>query len=178
MFWKVWNIFRILENFSDFCFPKFGNGQAPRGHCLSISKFWKVGKLKSLENMLLLLQPLWVTVLSLSLVPAKRNKDDRSAQAVQDEASLSPAATKAGFSMAPRPQVGNMHSSHSVAGTIRPPEVRMTAITREWLNWEDDYSDKSEREGTFQRKYSQMRCAPGSTAILWRSLNIMSVELL
>ena len=39
----------------------------------------------------------------------------------------------------------------------------MTAITREWLCW-DDYSDKSEREGNFQRKYSRiMRCAPGST---------------
>ena len=50
--------------------------------------------------MLLLLQPLWVTVLS--LVQAEGNKD------VQDEASLSPAATRAGFSMAPRPQVGNV----------------------------------------------------------------------
>ena len=57
--------------------------------------------------------------------------------------------------------VGNVHSSHSVAATIRPPDVRMTAITREWLSW-NNYSDKSEREGTFQRKYSRMRCAPGS----------------
>ena len=40
-----------------------------------------------LENMLLLLQPLWVIVLS--LVHAKGNKDDRSAQAVQYEASKS-----------------------------------------------------------------------------------------
>ena len=54
----------------------------------------------------------------------------RSAQAVQDEASLTPAATRAGFSTAPRPQVGNAHGSHSVAATIRPPEVRMTAIAR------------------------------------------------
>ena len=110
--------------------------------------------------MLLLLQPLWVTVLS--LVQAEGNKDDRSAQAVQDKASLSPAATRAGFSMAPRPQVGNVHSNHSVAATIRPPEVMMTAITRDWFSW-DDYSDKSDREGTFQRKSSRMRCAPGST---------------
>ena len=80
---------------------------------------------------------------------AKRNKDDRSAQAVQDEASLSPAVTTAGFSMAPRSQVGNVHGSHSVAATIRPPEMRMTAITREWLSW-DDYSDKFEREGPFR----------------------------
>ena len=71
--------------------------------------------------MLLLLQPLWVTILS--WVQAKENKDDRSAQAVRDEASLSPAATRTGFSRAPRPQVGNVHSSHGVAATIRPPEV-------------------------------------------------------
>ena len=80
---------------------------------------------------------------------------DRSAQAVQDEASLSPAATKAGFSMAPRPQVGNVHSNHSVAATIRPPEVMMTAITRDWLSW-DDYSDKSDREGTFKGPYKRV----------------------
>ena len=53
--------------------------------------------------------------------------------------------------MAPRSQFGNVHSGHSVAATIRPPEVGMTAIIREWLSW-DDYSDKSKREGTFQRK--------------------------
>ena len=112
--------------------------------------------------MLLLLQPLWVTVLS--LVQAKENKYDRSAQAVQDEASLSRAATRAGSSMAPRAQVGNVYSSHSVAATIRPPEVGMAAITREWLSW-DDCRDKPKREGTFQRKYSRVRCAPGSTGI-------------
>ena len=83
----------------------------------------------------------------------KRNKDDRSAQAVQDEASLSPATTRTGFSMAPRPQVSNVHSIHSVAATIRPPEVGITAITRECgsLGMIIDYSDKSQREGTFQR---------------------------
>ena len=71
---------------------------------------------------------------------------DQSAQAVQNEAFLSLAATRAGFSMAPRPQVGNVHSSHSVAAMIRPPEVRMTAITREWLSW-DDYSDSPRGKG-------------------------------
>ena len=96
---------------------------------------------------------------------AKGNKDDRLAQAVvQDEASLSPAATRACFSMARRPQVGNVHSRHSVAAAIRPPEVRMTAIIREWLSW-DDYSDRSERDGTFRRKYSRMRSAPRSADI-------------
>ena len=84
----------------------------------------------------MLLQPLWITVLS--LVQAKGNKDDRSAQAVQDEASLSPAA--------PRTQVGNAPGSHSVAATIRPREVMRTAITRERFCW-NDHTDKSEREG-------------------------------
>ena len=102
--------------------------------------FGMFGMLEKLENMLPLLQPLWVTVLS--LVHAKGNKDDRSAQAVQNETSLTPAARRAGFSTAPRPKASNAHGSHSVAATIRPPEVRMTAITREWLYW-DDYSDKS-----------------------------------
>ena len=114
---------------------------------MSVSQVEKFGKCAPGD---LLLQPLWVTTV-LSLVQTKGNKDDRSAQAVQDEAFLSPAATRAGFSMAPRPQVDNVHSSHSVAAAIRPPEVRMTAVTREWL-FRDDYSDKSEREGTFQRK--------------------------
>ena len=113
-------------------------------HEVAACPFPNFGKLvENLENMLQLLQALSVTVLS--LVQAKGNKDDRSAQAVQDEASLLPAATRAGFSMAPRPQVGNVHSRHSVAATIRPPEVRMTAITREWLSW-DDYFGKV-REG-------------------------------
>ena len=114
--------------------------------------------------MLLLLQPLWVTVLS--LVQAEGNKDDRSAQVVQDEASLSPAATRAGFSMAPRPQVGNVHSNHSLAATIRPPEVIMTAITLNWLSW-GNYSDKSDREGTFKRQSQvpQARSATNSDII-------------
>ena len=58
----------------------------------------------------------------------KGNKDDRSAQAVQDEGFLSPAIPRTGFSTAPRPKVGNAHGSDSVAATIRPPEVRRTAI--------------------------------------------------
>ena len=117
---------------------------------MSISKFWKVGKFGK----------------HASAVPTSLgNKGDRSAQAVQDEASLASAATRADFPTAPRPQVGNnAHGSHSIAAAIRPLELRMTAITCEWLCW-DDYSDKSEREGTFQRKYSRMRCAPGSTDI-------------
>ena len=46
--------------------PQCGNGQAPRGRCLSISTLWKV---ESLENTPLLLQP-WYTVLS-RLQPGK-----------------------------------------------------------------------------------------------------------
>ena len=47
------------------------------------------------------------------LITAKENKD-RSAQSVQDEASLSPAATRAGFSSAPRPQISIAHGIRSV----------------------------------------------------------------
>ena len=96
---------------------------------MSISKFWKVwnvGKIgKHAADV--------ATSLGNSPVfgHAKGNKDDRSAHAVQDETSLTPAARRAGFSTAPRPKVGNAHGSHSVAATIRPPEVRVTAITRE-----------------------------------------------
>ena len=42
-FWKVWNILKF-PNFPIYV-AKFGNGQAPRGRCLSISKFWKVWKI-------------------------------------------------------------------------------------------------------------------------------------
>ena len=55
------------------------------------------GKLESLENTPLLLQP-----------------KDRSAQYVQDQASLSPAATRAGFSSPPRPQISILHGIRSV----------------------------------------------------------------
>ena len=44
----------------------------------------------------------------------------------------------------------------SAAATIQPPEVRRTAITRERLCW-NNHADKSEREGTFQRKYRMKR---------------------
>ena len=44
----------------------------------------------------------------------------------------------------------------SAAATIQPPEVRRTAITRERLCW-NDHADKSEREGTFKRKYRMKR---------------------
>ena len=109
----------------------------------------------------------------MSLVIAKGSKDDRSAQTVQDESSLSPAATRAGFSTAPRLQVGNADGSHSVAATIRPPEMRRIAITRGRLFCWDDHTDTSESEGAFQRKYrifSRMRCPPGSTDIYYGGL--------
>ena len=78
----------------------------------------------------------------------KENKDDRSAQAEQDDASLTPAA-RAGFLTAPRPQVGNAM-----------PEVRKTAI----------------REG--RRKYllfSRMRCARGYSDIYCAAVSEYSV---
>ena len=102
----------------------------------------------------------------LSRFTAKENKD-RSAQSVQDEAYLSPAATRAGFSSAPRLQISIAYGIRSVillvttsvvsaAATIQPPEVRRTDITRERLCW-NDHADKSEREGIFQRKYRMKR---------------------
>ena len=101
----------------------------------------------------------WGSLSVLSLVLAKGNTDIKSAQAVQDEASLSPAAKRLGFSTAPRPQVSDAHGSHSVAATIRPLEVWRTAIARELLCWHD-HTDKSGGERTFQRNYrlfSRMR---------------------
>ena len=44
----------------------------------------------------------------------------------------------------------------SAAATIQPPEVGRTAIARGRLCW-NDHADKSEREGTFQRKYRTKR---------------------
>ena len=49
-----------------------------------------------------------------------------------------------------------MTSVVSAAATIQPPEVRRIAITRERLCW-NDHADKSEREGTFQRKCRMKR---------------------
>ena len=44
----------------------------------------------------------------------------------------------------------------SAAATIQPPEVKRTAIARERLCW-NDHADKSEGEGTFQRKHRMKR---------------------
>ena len=45
----------------------------------------------------------------------------------------------------------------SAAATIQPPEVRRNVLfTRERLCW-NDHADKSEREGTFSRKYRMKR---------------------
>ena len=155
--------FRIFSKLSKFPLTKFRNGQASQGRRLSISNFGTFGKLESWKKNGKH-APAGATPLGNS--PAKANKDDVSAhQAVQDEAFFSSAATRGGFSTATRPHVDNLHGSHSVAATIRPPEVRRTTTTREWLYW-DDHSDKPEREGTFQKKYrlfSRMRCAPGSS---------------
>ena len=99
--------------------------------------------------MLLLLQHLRITVLS--LVHAKGNKDDRSGQAVQDEASLTPAATREGVKLLDGAETPSWQCARTAVTALRQPsnpEMRMTAITREWLCW-DDYWYKSERE----RKY-------------------------
>ena len=68
---------------------------------------WKVGKLGKDA-------PAVATLVHSPLpIKARKNKD-RSAQSVQDEASLSPAATRAGFSSAPRPQISIAHGIRSV----------------------------------------------------------------
>ena len=139
------------------------NSVCPCCKCWEVWKVWK--------NMLLLLQPQRFTVLS--LVTAKENKNDNSAQALQDEASLSPGATRADFLTAPRPQVGNARGSHSVAATIRPLEVRRSANHTRVALLGRSHMDKSEREGAFQRKYrlfSRTRFAPGSTDIYYGGL--------
>ena len=87
-----------LEYVSNFSIPTFQNLEMDKNVKAAVCPFPNFGKfekLKSLENMLLVLQLLWATVLS--LVHAKENKDNRLAQAVEDEAFLTPAATKAGF---------------------------------------------------------------------------------
>ena len=129
---------------------KFGNERAPRARCSSVSKFRKVCKSAKGRKFgkILLLQPLgvhspvWVTII--------KNKNNRPAQAVRDEAFLSPAATKTGFSMALRAQIGNAHGSHSVVASVRRSEVRKTAITHVRLCW-DDHSDRSVKGWAFQR---------------------------
>ena len=72
-----------------------------------IVESWKVGKLGKYA-------PAVATRYTvLSRFTATENKD-RSAQSVQDEASLSPAATRAGFSSAPRPQISITRGIRSV----------------------------------------------------------------
>ena len=65
---------KYFSAFPNFYVPKFENRQAPRGRGLFIFKFGKFGKLKVLESMLLLLQPLWVTILSLVHAKGIRSK--------------------------------------------------------------------------------------------------------
>ena len=123
---------------------------------------------------------------ALFLVIAKENKDDRSAQTVQDEASLSPAAKERASRRPQDPKLAMRHASHSVAAMIRSTEVRRAVITRERFCW-NDHTDTSEREWTFQRKYRlfRIRCAPGGTLIycgglwifyLWGSLWVPKPE--
>ena len=98
---------------------------------------------------------------------------------MQDEASLSPAATRAGFSSAPRPQISIAHGIRSVTlGHDKRCQRRGNdpaaggekefAITRERLCG-NDHADKSEREGTFQRKYRMKRRTFKNQVALFRA---------
>ena len=73
-----------------------------------IGESWKVGKLGKYA-------PAVATPVHRTLpIYSKCKQESRSAQSVQDEASLSPAATKASFSSAPRPQISITHGICSV----------------------------------------------------------------
>ena len=78
-------------------------GACPFPHC----RKWKVGKLEKHA-------PAVATLVHSTLpITAWENKD-RPAQSVQGEASLPPAATRAGFSSPPRPQISIAHGIRSV----------------------------------------------------------------
>ena len=79
-------------------------GACPFPHCGK----WKVGKLGKHA-------PAVATLVHSPLpITARENKYNRSAQSVQDQASLSPAATRAGFSSPKRPQNSIAHGIRSV----------------------------------------------------------------
>ena len=69
---------------------------------------WKVGKFGKHA-------PAVATLVHSPLPITARENKDRSAQSVQDQASLSPAATRAGFSSPPRPQISIAHGIRSVS---------------------------------------------------------------
>ena len=68
---------------------------------------WKVGKFGKHA-------PDVATLVHSTLPITARENKYRSAQSVQDEASLPPAATRAGFSSPPRPQISIAHGIRSV----------------------------------------------------------------
>ena len=78
-------------------------GARPFPHCGK----WKVGKFGKHA-------PAVATLVHSPLPITARENKDRSAQSVQDQASLSPAATRAGFSSPPRPQISITHGIRSV----------------------------------------------------------------
>ena len=78
-------------------------GACPFPHCGK----WKVGKFGKHA-------PVVATLVHSPLPITARENKDRSAQSVQDQASLSPAATRAGFSSLPRPQISIAHGIRSV----------------------------------------------------------------
>ena len=114
---------------------------------------WKVEKLKSYENTPLLLQPRYtVRIGQLNLcrikLPYRQRQQERASRGRRDH--------KLALRTAFAALLLVTTSAVSAAATIQPPEVRRTAITRERLCW-NDHADKSEREGTFQRKYRMKR---------------------
>ena len=107
---KVWNIFQPfqLSNFPRSTMWKWtSTSRSVLVHLPHCGK-WKVGKFGKHA-------PAVATLVHSPLPITARENKDRSAQSVQDQASLSPAATRAGFSSPPRPQICIAHGIRSVA---------------------------------------------------------------
>ena len=109
---KKFEKFGIFQTFQTFQLSTFHNvemdkhlevGACPFPHCGK----WKVGKFGKHA-------PAVATLVHSPLPITARENKDRSAQSVQDQASLSPAATRAGFSSPPRPQISVAHGIRSV----------------------------------------------------------------
>ena len=78
-------------------------GACPFPHCGK----WKVGKFGKHA-------PAVATLVHSPLPITARENKDRPAQSVQDQASLSPAATRADFSSPPKPKINIAHGIRSV----------------------------------------------------------------
>ena len=143
------------SNFPNFYVPQFGIGQAPRGRACPFPFCGKKtrpcccnpGTQSSPD-----LQQRKTRIGQLNLcrmkLPYRQRQQERASRVRRDH--------KLALRTAFAALLLFTTSVISAAATIQPPEVRRTAITRERLCW-NDHADKSEREGTFERKYRKKR---------------------